>query len=415
MGSGRIFAALAAAVLLLGLADSIALPYLVLFAADEAGLTPLQVGLFASATGLGGIIVSHLLGRRFDSRPTRAYLVGVTVAGAIGYVLLSVTRTFPLLVLLGLTLLGSVAAGFPQLFTLARVVLGNGSAGERSAPLLRSGWSLAWAIGPLVGAVLLARTGFTGIFWATSAALLLTAAVTSAIPSPGSSALAMSALEGDRPEGLGPPPLSPAIVALLALSVMLFFTAMFAGSLALPFFVTRELHRPDTSLGGLASACAAVEIVAALALAWAPPRISRRWLIIAGMALFVGYFTMILFAQGLGLLLVSQVPRGVAIAVVGAAGIRYFQDALAPATGRATTLFSNATTAGLLFAGVLAGASLQAFGYRATLLLCGITALIATFTFALATRPRFARERERPVQVRNVQGGTRPGRGSSRS
>jgi SET family sugar efflux transporter-like MFS transporter len=249
---------------------------------------------------------------------------------------------------------------------------------------------------------------------------LLTAAVTSAIPSPGSSApgssaLAGSALERDRPEDFGPPPLSPTIVALLALSVMLFFTAMFAGSLALPFFVTRELHRPDTSLGVLASACAAVEIVAALALAWAPPRISQRWLIIAGMALFVGYFTMILFAQGLGLLLVSQVARGVAIAVVGAAGIRYFQDALAPATGRATTLFSNATTAGLLFAGVLAGVALQAFGYRATLLLCGITALLATFTFALATRPRFGRDRGTagPGQERTRPAG--PGRGSSRA
>ncbi len=92
--------------------------------------------------------------------------------------------------LLGLTLVGAVAAAFPQLFTLARVALGNGSAGKRSAPLLRSCWSLSWALGPLIGTALLARTGYTGILWATALALLLTALVTLTLPETPSAATA---------------------------------------------------------------------------------------------------------------------------------------------------------------------------------------------------------------------------------
>ena len=45
---------------------------------------------------------------------------------------------------------------------------------------------------------------------------------------------------------------------------------MFAGSVALPLFVTRLLHQPASAIGLLFSACAAVEVVAALALAARP-------------------------------------------------------------------------------------------------------------------------------------------------
>jgi predicted MFS family arabinose efflux permease len=251
MGSGRTLALLAGAVLLLGIADSMSAPYLVLFAVDQAHLSPLQVGLFASASGVGGIVVSSVLGRRFDRRPTRVHIVTVALAGAIGYALLV------------------------------------------------------------------------------------------------------------------------------------------AGSLALPLFVTRELHQPATALGWLFSACAFVEVLGTLALAGLPARISQRWLIVAAMGLFVVYFVVTLLASGMGVLLAAQIARGGAIAIVGAAGIRYFQDVMAPATGRATTLFANAATAGQLVAGVLAGSSLQVLGYRPTLLLCAVIALLGTLIFALTTRPQW--------------------------
>ena len=60
----RSLAPLAAAVLLLGIADSMVGSYIVLFATDVAGLNPVQVGVLASAPAVGGIAVSWLLGRR---------------------------------------------------------------------------------------------------------------------------------------------------------------------------------------------------------------------------------------------------------------------------------------------------------------------------------------------------------------
>jgi SET family sugar efflux transporter-like MFS transporter len=371
---------LAAGLLLLGVADSMVGSYLVLFAADGAGLNPLQVGVFVSAPAVGGIVVSWLVGRRFDQRPTRTYTVAVTALGGVGLALMTMTKSFPVLVLLAVLLLGGLSAAFPQLFAMARVILGDSQAGQRSAPLLRSAWSLAWAIGPLLGAAVLTRAGFTTVLWTAAGVLACTSLLV---------ALAVPALQpagqrrvDERADARASAP-GPAVltVVLLTGSIALFFTAMYAGSVALPLYVTRGLHEVASAVGVLFSVCAAVEVVAALVLAVLPTGFSQRMLILTGMGSFVVYFVLTVLAHGMTLLVVGQVARGVAIAVVGAAGIRFFQDLLAPATGRATTLFSNASTAGSLVAGTLAGAAVRSFGYTVTLLLCAATAGAAAIAF----------------------------------
>jgi SET family sugar efflux transporter-like MFS transporter len=153
------FIALFAAVLLLGIADSMVTSYLVLFGADVIGLTPLQIGVWFSVFGVSGITIGWWLGRVFDRRPARRYAIVVTLLTAAGYVLLPRVSSFLVLLLMAATVFGAMGAAFPQLFALARAVLGEGPAGQRSAPLLRAAWSLAWAVGPLLGALVLSRAG----------------------------------------------------------------------------------------------------------------------------------------------------------------------------------------------------------------------------------------------------------------
>lgn len=215
---------------------------------------------------------------------------------------------------------------------------------------------------------MLAWGGYGRLFLATAVMLVVTSVVTLSVPKPMSSPKAT-----ESPDT----PTKPAIkgTAALAASVMLFFGSMFAGSLALPLFVTRDLDLPATRVGVLLSVCAVVEIVATLGLAVLPERTNQRWLICGAMLLMGVHFPVLLLAQGMTGLLVAQLGRGIPIAFVGAAGIRYFQDVMAPATARATTLFSNASTAGLLIAGTLGGVSLQVLGPKTTLLLCGVMAV----------------------------------------
>lgn len=368
------FVALFAAVLLLGIADSMVNSYIVLFGADEAGLTPLRIGVWSSVFAIGGITISWWLGRLFDRRPARTYAIAVTLLGAVGYLLLPEVSSFLVLLLMAATVLGALGAAFPQYFALARAVLGEGAAGQRSAPLLRSAWSLAWAVGPLLGALVLSRGGYSVLFWTAAGVFLAAALTVLLVPRPGPVAAADSA-PGRTP-------------VLLTVSVTLFFTAMFAGGLALPLFVTRVLHQQPASVGVLFSVCAAVEVVATLALAALPVRVSQRAVILAGFGSFVGYYALTVVSASMLMLVLGQVLRGVGIAIVGAAGIRFFQDVLAPATGRATTLFANAATAGLLVSGILSGAAIEHFGYRTTLLLCGVAAALGGVAFALGSHHR---------------------------
>jgi SET family sugar efflux transporter-like MFS transporter len=321
---------------------------------------------------IAGITISWWLGRLFDRRPARTYAIVVTLLGSAGYVLLPRVSSFLVLLLMAATVLGAMGAAFPQLFTLARSVLGEGTAGQRSAPLLRSAWSLAWAVGPLLGALVLSRGGYSWLMWIAAGVFLASALTVLAVPRPRSVPVENSS-SGSTP-------------VLLTVSVTLFFTAMFAGGLALPLFVTRALHQQPASVGVLFSVCAAVEVVATLGLAAVPARVSQRALILGGFGSFVGYYALTVVSSGMPMLIIAQAFRAVAIAIVAGAGIRYFQDLLAPATGRATTLFANATTAGLLVSGILSGLAIEHFGYRTTLLLSGVTAALGGITFTLGSR-----------------------------
>ncbi|MBB3096240.1 SET family sugar efflux transporter-like MFS transporter [Actinoplanes campanulatus] len=380
---------LAVAVLLLGVADSMVGSYFVLFVTDVTGISPWQTGVFVSVHGVGGILLSWLAGRGFDRRPSRGYAAAAMLSGGLALCLMTVITSFPLLILLAVTLLGALAAAFPQLFALARTLPGGGPAARRSVPLLRSVWSLAWALGPLLGTAVLATAGHAAIPRYAGAVLAVAAAwVLAAVPAP------CHDPPGGAPAGApAGGPLSRTATVLLTLGITLFFTAMFAGSVAMPLFVTRELHQPYSAVGVLFSVCAAVEVVAALALAAVPGHVSQPLLILAGMGCFVFFFALTVLAGGLPLLVAGQVVRGVAVAVVGAAGIRYFQDVMAPATGRATTLFANATTAGMVIAGIVAGGAVEILGYTGTLLLCGGVTVAAAVAFALGTASRVRRPR----------------------
>ncbi|GAB2684635.1 sugar efflux transporter [Kribbella swartbergensis] len=364
-----------AVIVLLGCADSMTGSYLVLFASESAGLSPLRTGIFMSAVALGGIVFSAVFGRAFDRSPARRWAAIAAGAGAIGFGLLPVVSDFAVLILLALTLLGVAGAGYPQVFALADVRFA-GRLKQTAAPLLRSGWSLAWAAGPLIGAWVLATTGYDGLFRASAVALLLTVAAIFVVPRP--EAARDPRAGGERVSDRAVPRLS---VALLAASMMLVHTAMFAGFVALPLFVTGELGRSGSAVGVLFSACAVVEIVAALALVWILPRVNRRLLILLGIGLFVAYFLLVAPAQGMAALLIAQVARGAAIAVIGTAGIQHFQSVLAPASGAGAALFSNSATAGSLVSGVLAGGLVELAGTRATLAVCGVLCLMAGAAF----------------------------------
>lgn len=380
------------AVLLLGLAESMTGPYVVLFGSDRARLSPLAIGIFLSLTNVSGILVSSRLARHYDRAPSRLPAFIALATGALGYLCLTFTTSYPLLLVCAVVFLGPATACFPQLFTLARAHLDRVApdANRRGTPALRSAWSLAWAIGPVTGGAVLSVYGFGTLFLATATTFLLVGlALVLLGPPPRRTADRDDENDGFIGPIAGRASSDPAVLRRLRLSVIsftLFFTAMFAGSVVLPLYVTDTLGRSDHEVGLMFTVCAIAEIPAALALMAVSARRGKLGLLLLGMVLFVTYFVLVGTTASIPVLLAAQVARGSAIAVVGALGITYFQDLLPAATGRATTLFANTSTTGALLAGVVAGGTAQAWGYRPALLLCGALSTLAGLLLVAAHR-----------------------------
>jgi MFS family permease len=132
-----------------------------------------------SVIAVSGLAASAWLGRRDDRSASRAPAFVALAAPAIGYLALTMTTSFAMLFLIGAAFLGAGMAAFPQLFTLARTHLdlsGGGSA-RRGTPAPRSVWSLAWAIGPMIGAAVLAWQGPRGLMALTALAFALIAGI----------------------------------------------------------------------------------------------------------------------------------------------------------------------------------------------------------------------------------------------
>jgi SET family sugar efflux transporter-like MFS transporter len=101
-------------------------------------------------------------------------------------------------------------------------------------PVLRSAWSLAWAIGPLAGSALVAGPGYSWLLVGTSCGFYLVV-------------VAVLGLDAHLPQ-TSPPveaamerPLTSQSLALSITGFTLFHVAMFSGAVALPLYVTQVL------------------------------------------------------------------------------------------------------------------------------------------------------------------------------
>lgn len=375
------FGGLSLAALLLGSGTSFAGPYMSLFGANKVGMSPLALGVFLTLISLSSVVSSTLVARWSDRLPSRRPVVLAALgAAALGYALLSTTGNYWLLLLIGVVFLGSGAAAFPQLFALTKARAG--AAGEQGVTTLRSVFSLAWVLGPGIGAAVLAWGSFRGLFLVTAACFALaalpllrlrgTAPSTSAAPAEGFGALAA--------------PVTPARpVRLVALSFVLYGAAMQMGGVALPLHVTRALHGTSGNVGFLLGFCALLEIPIMLGFALRPRRTSNEKLILWGLAAAALYFVCALTAPNIWWLGAAQVIRAVVIAILATLGMAYVQELMPNRVGVATTLYANTMNAGALLGGLGVGLCAQVFGYTAVFALSAVLAALA-WALLLATR-----------------------------
>ncbi len=169
------FIALVVVDVLSGLADAISGPYVVLVLVDQAQLGPLSLSAILTARALSGIAFGTAFGAWIDRRTTIAPLLLALAGSAVGYALLGFTTDFAVLLVIAALPIAIGAAAFSQSIALVKRDFDQASphTANRAIGVLRASWSVAWAIGPAVGALIVGVAGFRGAFLASAASAVI--------------------------------------------------------------------------------------------------------------------------------------------------------------------------------------------------------------------------------------------------
>lgn len=384
------FLPLLSAVLFLALGNAVCGAYLTLYVIDKAHLGPLSLGIFLTVYSLSGMIISTSFGRWFDHKPSPIPLLLALVMTVSGYMLLSVTTNFYLLLLIAAIPLGTSLAVFPQFFALARGHLDRVGAdtAERGTAMMRATWSIAWAVGPALGAIVISLSDFLGVFLTAAACVVAATIIVASARVPALPARDKTILE------LKSSSRTIREAGFAALSLTLFHMAMFMGSIALPVVATHDLGGTKADVGLLFSLCAFLEVPVMLAFVLRPSAAGSRGWISAGFLAFVLYFLTITWSPSVSMLLAAQVLRAVGIGLIAYQGISYMQALMPNQAGTAATLFANTANLGFLFASLTAGGWAQAFGYRSMFLASAL--LSALGLVAIQLQPEITAAKRSP-------------------
>ena len=197
------------------------------------------------------------------------------------------------------------AAAFSQSVALVKRCFGRSSPHtvNRAIGVMRASWSLAWAFGPFVGAVIVGAAGFRGAFLASGASGLAALATLTFVRA--------KALSRESVHVVRAPELTGGLTIWLAFAALaLFYTAMFLSQFAFPIVLTTSLGGANSDVGIAMSLCAAIEIVVMGAIIWRPLKRGERMAIVAGFAAFVVYFSRSTLAGSVGAVFWAQSPAG---------------------------------------------------------------------------------------------------------
>ncbi len=361
------------------IAGALQAPTLSLFLSRELHARPFMVGLFFTVNAVTGIIVSFLLARRSDKQGDRRNLLMLCCLMAVGNaVVFAFTRSYLVLITLGLILSAFSTVVMPQIFALAREYAEQTSREiVMFSSMMRAQMSLAWVIGPPVSFALALNYGFVALYLVAACLFLLALAfIRFTLPSVPKvyppADIARSAVTGWK---------NSSVRGLFIASVLM-WTCNLMYIIDMPLYISSSLGMPERVAGILMGTAAGVEIPVMLLAGLLARRIGKRPLVLTAIFAGVLFYPGMLLFHSFAALLALQCLNAVFIGIVAGLVMLWFQDLMPGKAGAATTMFTNSVSTGMIFAGVLQGTISSWWGHEAIYWLASVlvlTALILTW------------------------------------
>ncbi|WP_039068836.1 sugar efflux transporter [Staphylococcus shinii] len=351
--------------MLLGMGIAITVPYLVLFATNDLGMTSTQYGLLLALAAISQFIMNTIVARFSDTHNINRKLIIITALfmGAVSFSIYFYIHEIWIFIAMYAIFQGCFAPAMPQMYASARESI-NASASRNKAKfanaVLRSMFSFGFLFGPLIGALLLSANGYSGLFGGTITIIIFTLLLQVFFFKDIKTERTVS--DVNHVETTAPNMLRDKSLFVPFLAFILLHIGQWMYTLNMPLFVTKYLNEPEGFVGGLASLCAGLEVPFMVVLGILSAKMTTRMLLMLG-GLFGGlfYFSIGVF-ESLAMMFVGQVFLAIFLAILLGLGISYFQDILPDFPGYASTLFANAMVIGQLCGNLLGGIMSQWVG-----------------------------------------------------
>lgn len=345
--------------LLLGMGIAVTVPFLVLFATKDLGMTTTQYGVLLALAAISQFTVNSIIARFSDTHNINRKVLIITalLMGAISFSIYFYIHQIWLFIILYALFQGLFAPAMPQLYASARESINISSSKDRAKfanTVLRSMFSLGFLFGPFIGSQLIELKGYSGLFGGTVAIILFTLILQvffyKNLP------IENQISDQQHVEKSAPNMFKDQSLFIPFIAFILLHIGQWMYTMNMPLFVTDYLHEKDSYVGYLASLCAGLEVPFMVTLGILSAKLSTRALLITG-SIFGGafYFSIGIF-KSFYMMLVGQVCLAIFLAILLGLGISYFQDILPDLPGYASTLFANAMVIGQLCGNLLGGA-----------------------------------------------------------
>lgn len=344
--------------MLLGMGISITVPYLVLFATNDLGMTSTQYGLLLALAAISQFIMNTIVARFSDTHNINRKVIIITalLMGAVSFSIYFYIHEVWIFIVMYAVFQGFFAPAMPQMYASARESINVSASRDRAKfanAVLRSMFSFGFLFGPLIGALLLGVNGYAGLFTGTVTIILFTLMLQVFFFK--DIKTKQTTTDVNHIEAKAPNMLHDTALIVPFLAFILLHIGQWMYTLNMPLFVTKYLNEAEGYVGGLASLCAGLEVPFMVVLGILSAKLTTRVLLMLG-GLFGGlfYFSIGVF-ENLVMMFVGQVFLAIFLAILLGLGISYFQDILPDFPGYASTLFANAMVIGQLCGNLLGG------------------------------------------------------------
>ncbi|HWA86002.1 MAG TPA: sugar efflux transporter [Opitutus sp.] len=376
------FPGLLASGFILGLAYSFVVPFMSLWGTVAVGMRPIVFGLFMTTTSLCAVVINVSLARWSDARGARRNVLLLCATGGIlGYLGYAFARDVIALTIIGSLAIGLASSSFSQVFAYAREELGRPENATANRPLLmsllRAFFSLAWTIGPALGAAVMIKFSYRGIFIAASLLFVVFLGGVFAFVRhrPRTAADRHAAREPLRQV------LTRPVILAHFVGFALIFAAFSMNMMNLPLTVTEVLGGSERDVGLIFGISPVFEVPLMIWFGRLAAQGHQVALIRFSALVAVAYFLALSLTRAPWHIYPLQFLVAATIAVTTNVAITFFQDLLPGQAGLATSVYANAFTTGNLVGYFGFGMLVGVVGHRGLFLVCAGLAAVSSAIF----------------------------------